>query len=179
VAKPIIGLLCVAVLAFGVQWYGARGEVEQLQARIQVLETRAAEAPAPRSAPARAPAREARSTTVSTPAPANGVRVEDLPEEQQAALMLAALSQSGQGGDGLAELQRDNEMLRRRLERAESATARAEKARRESSNKCAGMLRERQALIEQNAQLREALAQLTAAIAAASEGKPPEPFIRR
>ena len=165
-AKPIIGLLCVAVLGFGVQWYRARGEVAQLQARVQVLEQRAAEAPPRSPAP-----RQSRST-------ANGVRVEDLPEEQQAALVLAALSQSSQGADELADLRRDNEMLRRRLERAESAKGRADQARRESSGKREALLRERQGLLNENAQLREIVAKLTAAMAEASV-EPAPPFIRR
>ena len=175
--KPLVGLLCVGVLAFGVKWYGASGELAEAQARITRLEEQLEAAQ--RRKVASTTLQLSRSAEPRFTSQANAVRVEELPEEQQAALMLAALANANRGGEQLAEARHEAEMLRRRLDRAESAKGRAEKARRESSDKREEMLRERQALLDENAQLREALTRLTAAIAEATSEQPREPFLRR
>ena len=147
-AKPIIGLLCVAVLAFGGKWYGARGEVDGLRRRLEELEKRG-----PKQTGARPASGEA-----------NGVRVAGLTEEQQAAVMLAAIARAGQEDDELARARREIVMLRRRLERGESATGRERKARRESSDERARLLRENQQLLVRCAELEQNCTGLVAKI---------------
>ena len=135
-AKPIIGLLVVATIAFAWEWRSARTELEVLEKRAAALE-----------------AEPGAATSETTAVP--------MTEAQQAAYVLAQLAQEDAGND-IAELRAQVATLRRKVERAESAQRRAEKARSMSNDERQKLLRERQALIDESQQLREAAAAIAA-----------------
>jgi len=138
-AKPLIGLLTVATIAFAWEWYCARGEADQLAAHVEALKARP---------------REAVSCTGT---------VAGMTEEQQAAYILAQLAGAGatnSAGGGREDLEAEIDMLRRRLERAENARRHAEKARSASCNERQALLHERQAFVNEITRLQELAAGL-------------------
>lgn len=163
-AKPIIAALALCSIVFGVKWYGARADLGEVRARLEASEEALAE--------------------ISTRRPeANGVRLAEaevtLTEEQQAALLLAALEQSSTADHGAAD---ELELLRRKIKRLESAVARAEKGKRNANEERQKLLRERQGFVDEIERLRAeyaAVATELVKIRAAQESRRPTAYRKR